>query len=94
VTKRKVEVCVSNLDLGAQIVWDHVTAHFPDVRLKRWGCLGYCHRCIHVPYVLIDDTLYIEAASAEELWEQVKEELAGKDATTVGETGQTGDGGA
>lgn len=72
---RKVEVCVSNLELGAQFVWDQVAAHFPDVRLRRWGCLGYCHRCIHQPYVLIDDTIYLEAATPEALWEMVTTEL-------------------
>lgn len=69
---RKVEVCVSNLDLGSQFVWDQIATHFPEVRLRRWGCLGYCHRCIHHPYVLLDDTLYLEETSPEALWETVK----------------------
>jgi uncharacterized protein YuzB (UPF0349 family) len=76
VAKHKVEVCVSNVDLGSGLVCNLVKEHFPDVRIKRWGCLGYCHRCVHVPCVLIDDTVYVEAETAEELWEKVKSELS------------------
>ncbi|QSO51745.1 DUF1450 domain-containing protein [Alicyclobacillus curvatus] len=67
----KLEVCVSNLELGSQEVWDKVKEAYPGVRLIRWGCMGYCHRCIHVPYVLLNDTEYIEADSAEELFHKV-----------------------
>jgi uncharacterized protein YuzB (UPF0349 family) len=76
VAKHKVEVCVSNVDLGSGQVCQLVAEHFPDVRVKRWGCLGYCHRCVHVPYVLIDDKIYLEAETADELWEQVKRKLS------------------
>lgn len=53
------------------MVWDRIGELFPDIRLIRWGCLGYCHRCIHVPYVLLNDTEYIEAQTVEELLEKV-----------------------
>ncbi|KPV44994.1 DUF1450 domain-containing protein [Alicyclobacillus ferrooxydans] len=68
---KKLEVCISNLEVGTQMVWDRIGELFPDIRLIRWGCLGYCHRCIHVPYVLLNDTEYIEAQTVEELLEKV-----------------------
>ncbi len=71
----KLEVCISNLDLGSQEVWDQVKAAFPEVRLIRWGCMGYCHRCIRVPYVLLNDSEYLEAGSAEELFQIVCERI-------------------
>lgn len=76
---QKLEVCVSNLELGSQEVWDRVKAQFPDIRLKRWGCLGYCHRCIHVPYVLLNDTEYIEAETPEELFQKVVDFIHAED---------------
>lgn len=71
----KLEVCISNLELGTQAVWDSVAARYPDIRLIRWGCLGYCHRCLHVPYVLLNDTEYIEADSVEELTRKVMKRI-------------------
>ncbi|MCL6454099.1 MAG: DUF1450 domain-containing protein [Alicyclobacillus sp.] len=71
----KLEVCVSNLDLGSQAVWDWVAEKYPNVRLRRWGCLGWCHRCIHGPAVLMDDDTYLEAPSAEELFARVESYL-------------------
>lgn len=67
----KLEVCVSNLELGSQDVWALVATEFPEIRLKRWGCLGWCHRCIHCPAVLMNDTDYLEANTAEELHQLV-----------------------
>lgn len=69
---KKLEVCISNLDVGSEYVWEQVAKQYPDIQLRRWACLGYCHRCIHVPYVLLDDAEYIEGTSAEDLWEKVK----------------------
>lgn len=69
---KKIEVCISNLDLGSGYVWNRVAEHYPDIHLKRWNCMEYCHRCTHVPYVLLNDTEYIEGISAQELWEKVK----------------------
>ncbi len=73
--KRKVEYCVSNEERGSGEVVERVKQQFPKVRVKRWGCLGYCDVCIHNPYVLIDDVDYLEAPTAAELWEQVKAKL-------------------
>jgi uncharacterized protein YuzB (UPF0349 family) len=75
-TKRKMEYCVSNEERGSGEVAVLVQQQFPDVRVKRWGCLGYCHLCIHNPYVLIDDVDYLEAPTAAQLWEQVKAKLS------------------
>ncbi len=75
-TVKKVEYCVSNIDAAGQQVCDLVHAEFPNVRVRRWACMGYCHRCIHVPFVLIDDMDYVEGDSVEELWESVKREIA------------------
>jgi len=75
VAKRKIEVCVSNVDLGSGTVVARILAEFPDVKAKRWGCLGYCHRCVRNPFVLVDDTIFIEAANVDELYEKVRQEL-------------------
>ena len=71
----KVEVCVNNLHLGSQAVFDQVSSVRKDVRLRSFSCLGYCHRCVYVPFVLINDTEFIEGTDAEDLWEQVKQRL-------------------
>lgn len=73
---KKVEVCVSNLELGSQEVWDRLAESHPEIRLRRWGCLGWCHRCIHGPAVLIDDTTYVEAEDADALYQKVLDYLA------------------
>jgi uncharacterized protein YuzB (UPF0349 family) len=75
VVVRKIEVCVSNLDKGSQYVWDQVQAHYPNIKLRRWGCLGYCQRCVHNPCVLIDDSLFLEAEDQELLWQKVKRRI-------------------
>lgn len=72
---KKLEVCISNLELGTQQVWDEVAKAYPDVRLIRWGCMGYCHRCIRVPYVLLNDTEYVEAESVQELLNKVLDRI-------------------
>lgn len=72
---KKLEVCISNLDLGAGFVWEQTATRFPDIRLRRWGCLGYCHRCLHVPYVLLNDTEYIEGTSPADLWSRVERRI-------------------
>jgi uncharacterized protein YuzB (UPF0349 family) len=74
-TVKKIEYCISNLDLGTQVVLDAIAQSFPDIKIRQWGCLGHCHRCIRVPYVLIDDTEYIESPSAKELWEKVRQHV-------------------
>jgi uncharacterized protein YuzB (UPF0349 family) len=68
----KVEVCISNLRLGTKLVCDHVCEMFPSIKVNRWACLGHCDRCIKVPYVLIDDHVYIEADDPQTLWIKVK----------------------
>lgn len=73
---KKVEYCVSNIDAAGQQVCDLVQREFPSVRVRRWACMGYCHRCIHVPFVLIDDVDYLEGESVEALWQAVKQEIA------------------
>lgn len=69
---KKLEVCINNIDLGSGFVWDQTAQNYPEIRLRRWSCLGYCHRCIHAPYVLLNDTEYIEGTSAEDLWQKVQ----------------------
>lgn len=69
---KKVEVCVSNLSLGSDEVLRRVEQYFPEVKVYRWGCLGYCHLCFQKPAVLIDDETYIQGETPEDLWEQVK----------------------
>jgi uncharacterized protein YuzB (UPF0349 family) len=68
----KVEVCVNNQRLGSKWVCDRVRETFPSIKINRWGCLGHCDRCIRVPYVLINDHVYIEADNPENLWLKVK----------------------
>lgn len=76
VRPKKIEVCISNLDLGSEFVWNQVANTHPDIRLIRWGCLGLCHRCVHVPFVLLDDSESLEAANPDDLWEHVKLRLS------------------
>jgi len=64
---RKIEICISNAKLGSGAVLDWVKSEHPIIRTKQWGCLGHCHRCLHVPYVLIDDETFVEAQSEAEL---------------------------
>lgn len=71
-TAKKLEVCFSNLDLGSQDVRERVATEFPEIRLRRWGCLGWCHRCVHCPAVLMDDTEYLEADNADDLYQLVR----------------------
>jgi len=74
----KLEVCVSNLDLGSEAVWAAIQTEFPNVKLRRFGCLGYCHRCIHHPYVLLDNHEFIEADTTAELLNLVRSYLHAK----------------
>lgn len=74
--RHKLEVCVSNVELGSQEVCDRLAAAYPDVRVRRWGCLGMCHRCVHHPCVLLDDHEFLEAENADALWELVQAYLA------------------
>lgn len=64
---RKVEVCTNNLEHGTESVLKSVKEMFPDVEIGEWECMGYCDRCVLAPYVLCNDTEYMEADTSEEL---------------------------
>ncbi|WP_029422536.1 DUF1450 domain-containing protein [Alicyclobacillus macrosporangiidus] len=72
---RKIEVCVRNLPLGSQRVWEETKELFPQVQLRRWACLGLCHICVRKPFVLINDQEVLEAANAETLSEAVRQRI-------------------
>ncbi|MCL6517498.1 DUF1450 domain-containing protein [Alicyclobacillus sp.] len=65
---RKVEICVSNLPLGTQRVWELIAERYPEVQLRRWACLGLCDLCVRRPFVLVDDREVLQAPSPEALW--------------------------
>lgn len=75
-TVKKVEYCVSNVDNAGEVVGDFVRNEFPDLKVRRWACMGYCHRCIRVPFVLINDVDYVEGDSVDALWAEVKKLIA------------------
>lgn len=64
---QKIEICVSNAKLGSGAILEWIRREYPSIRTKQWGCLGYCHRCLNAPYVLIDDDIFIEAETEDEL---------------------------
>ncbi|SFU97575.1 DUF1450 domain-containing protein [Alicyclobacillus macrosporangiidus] len=72
---RKIEVCVRNLPLGSQRVWEETAGRFPQVRLRRWACLGLCEICVRRPFVLINDQEVLQAQDAETLWEVVRRRI-------------------
>lgn len=90
-TVRKIEVCVSNLKLGSQFVWTQASALHPDIRLRRWGCLGHCHRCLHKPFVLLNDAEFVEAQDAAQLWTTVAQRIEDEDKGAGQDKGGTQD---
>ncbi len=77
---RKLEICTANAELGSGDALAVLSYQYPNVQTREWGCLGNCHRCFRVPFLLVDEYDPVEAASVEELVAKVAVHLSGADA--------------
>ena len=68
----KLEYCTGNATLGSAALAQSLQAEFPRLQVKAWDCLGYCHRCFRVPFLLLDERHVLEAATIAELEAKVR----------------------
>ena len=67
---KKVQFCENNFPFGTKETVDRLKNDGVEVKVE--SCLGYCGDCAVGPMALVDDEL-VQADSAEELYEEIKE---------------------
>lgn len=68
---KKVQFCENNFPHGIEDIVNKLRKEKVDVEVE--PCLGYCGDCAVGPFALVDDEL-IQADTAEELYETIKDE--------------------
>jgi uncharacterized protein YuzB (UPF0349 family) len=68
----KIQFCENNFSHGTEELVNRLKDENIDVEVE--SCLGYCGDCAVGPFALVDDEL-IQADTADELYEMIKEEI-------------------
>ncbi|MDR7855073.1 DUF1450 domain-containing protein [Tissierella sp.] len=68
----KIQFCENNFSYGTEEIVNKLRDEDFDVEVE--SCLGYCGDCAVGPFALVDDEL-IQADTADELYEMIKEEI-------------------
>jgi uncharacterized protein YuzB (UPF0349 family) len=72
---QKLEVCTGNARFGSHAVARSLCAELDAYTFAEVGCLGYCHRCFRVPFVMVDERENIEAPDAQALTQLLRQRL-------------------
>lgn len=70
----EIKFCENNFSHGTDEIAERIENEFDDVAVLIEPCLGHCGECAVGPFALVDDE-FIQADTAEELYEMIAEQL-------------------
>ncbi|WP_216827628.1 DUF1450 domain-containing protein [Alkalihalobacterium elongatum] len=73
---KKIYFCKEN-DVSKK-VFKHIKEKYPDITVKRKGCIGECKTCKRCPFSLIDGKKIIKCDTDDELFAKLNKQILKK----------------